>query len=69
MKLRNRLVSVCQSICPIPIRSAHDAAAGLLPRAGDVDRLLHGGHQQPRRSSGVRRANAGSATLIVDVGS
>jgi len=45
---------------------AHAAAAGLLlcaRRAGDIDRLLHGGAQQQRRSA----LDAGNVTLLADV--
>jgi len=68
------MVYVCQtsvrpSVCPI-------RPPGLLlwaRRAGDIDRLLHGrlvgGQQQPRRSSDLRRPDAGNATLSAHVGS
>jgi len=65
--------SVCLSVCPsVPsieyitslvrpiMRPPHADAAGLLLRAEDIDRLLHG-----RRSA----ANAGSSTSSADVGS
>jgi len=44
-------LSVCPSVCHI-IRAPHAAAAGLLlcaRRAGDIDRLLHGGARQQQR--------------------
>jgi len=62
-----KLSCVRPSVC----LSRPASAAGLLlwaRRARDIDRLLHG-QQQPRRSSGVRQANVGSATLSVDAGS
>ena len=46
----------CPSLCLSVCLSQHGPAAG--PAAGDIDRLLHGALQQ-----GVRRANAGSATM------
>jgi len=52
---------------PAWLHSSKPAAAGLLLWArpkGDIDRLLHGAQQR-----GVRRANAGTATLSAYVGS
>jgi len=64
---------MCLLRVPSGRRTSHTVAAGLLlwnRRAGDIDRLLHGGQaggqQQPRRSSGVRRPNADSATLSAE---
>jgi len=45
-------LSVHLSVCPV--RLAHAADAGWLPRTqrpGNIDRLLRGGQQQPRRGS------------------
>jgi len=51
-----RRPSIRPTVCPI--RPPHAAAAGLLlwtRRAGDVDRLLPGGQQQPRPQHGAQQ--------------